>query len=115
VIDPDKILIELAHVSELAPVKETHDWSAFDLYLHTRHRCSRADVEPTDTPGYWRHKAACGGKKGGCREPIHQTLFNDGPVQHTIQFLDKTERYKGRWRGRLTADTRAVELHDKRS
>lgn len=84
-----------------------HDWSALDLYLSTRYRCTRADIEPTDTPGYWRLKTPCGGKAGGCPEPIHRTLFNDGSLQHTIQFLDKPERHKGRWKGRLTTWKRA--------
>jgi hypothetical protein len=56
------------------------------------------DVEPTDTPGYWRIKKVCGGKEGGCTHPLHGALFNDGPCHHTIAFRDK-QRVNGRFAG----------------
>lgn len=46
------------------------------------------DYEPTETPGYWRSKTPCGGLAGGCREPLHTFLFNEGPTHHTRAFRD---------------------------
>lgn len=56
------------------------------------------DIEITDEPGYWREKEACAGLKGGCRNPLHGYLFNEGPIYHTIQYLDP-----GRVNGRFSS------------
>lgn len=55
------------------------------------------DLEPTETPGYWRYKKPCGGFVGGCRSPLHSCIFNDGPTHHTVRFTDETRGEKGRW------------------
>jgi len=67
-------------------------------YLKLYHRnITIDDLEITDTKGYWRIKKPCGGLKGGCRNQIHTTLFNEGPIQHTISYFDNTRDSNGRF------------------
>jgi hypothetical protein len=56
------------------------------------------DLEITDTKGYWRIKKPCGGRVGGCTNMIHTTLFNEGPIQHTISYYDSWKSKDGRFK-----------------
>lgn len=69
----------------------------FARYLRIHYRLELADVIPTESPGYWRLLEACGGRDGGCHNPIHGTLFNEGPTFHTIRFTDSDRDEHGRW------------------
>lgn len=69
------------------------------LYLSIHHRRSGLtpnDLEPTDTPGYWRILQPCGGRPV-CHNALHGTLFNEGPVQHTISYFDPQRDQRGRF------------------
>lgn len=68
----------------------------FESHLLHGFGITPADVEPTETPGYWRRKIPCKGAPE-CREPLHSTLFNSGPVHHTISFYDDARDAQGRW------------------
>lgn len=72
-------------------------FAAFEWHLHSRHHLELDDVEPTETPGYWRIKEPCGGRAGGCREPLHTFLFNDEPTHHTVSYFDHYRDVRGRW------------------
>jgi hypothetical protein len=56
------------------------------------------DLEITDSKGYWKIKKPCGGKSGGCTNMIHTTLFNEGPMQHTISYHDSWKGRDGRFK-----------------
>ena len=61
----------------------------FALYLDMRYRLTPSDVEPTDTPGYWRERRPCEGA-GKCRHPLHACLGNEGGVRHTVEWHNRT-------------------------
>jgi hypothetical protein len=54
------------------------------------------DLEVTEVPGYWRRKTPCGGQ-GKCRSPLHGCTGNEGPVHHTVRFLDPDRGLSGRF------------------
>lgn len=60
----------------------------FRRYLWLHYKLTPEDVVPSDSPGYWRMLEPCGGLAGGCKSPLHQTVFNEGPIFHTIHFYD---------------------------
>lgn len=68
----------------------------FASYLQIYHSLTPDDVEPTGTPGYWRIKQPCGGK-GRCLSPLHYCLGYEGPIRHTIDYLDDYRDEKGRF------------------
>jgi len=62
------------------------------------HRVESLDeVRRTKTPGYWERCEPCGGRAGGCRHPLHQCMFNEGPVRHTLSYFDPPRDERGRW------------------
>lgn len=71
----------------------------FAIFLFTKHGLTIDDVEVTDTKGYWKRKKFCGGL-GVCRESIHSCIGNEGPIQHTIYYV---ERYSSVKRGRFVS------------
>lgn len=70
--------------------------SRFIRYLQTYYNLSPEDVRPTGVRGYWEIIEPCGGQ-GVCRHPLHQTMFNDGPVRHTIEYRDPSRDSCGRF------------------
>lgn len=68
-----------------------------DAIFQSRYRTTLADVDITDTPGYWKRREPCGGR-GACREPIHGTLFNEGGIRHTLSYFDPVRDEYGRFR-----------------
>lgn len=70
--------------------------SRFAEFLKTFYGVLPEDLRPTEVPGYWELRKPCGGRVGGCREPIHAFLFNEGPIRHTIRFED-CQRINGRF------------------
>lgn len=73
------------------------------LLLHFRLRYgvqSLDEVRSTKVPGYWERVAPCGGLRGGCREPVHGFLFNEGPIRHTMNYFDLPRDERGRWASR---------------
>ena len=61
---------------------------------------SLAEVRLTKVPGYWERIKPCGGLQGGCREPIHTFLSNEGPMRHTLSYFDSPRDERGRWASR---------------
>ena len=57
----------------------------FAQYLWTHHRLKPKDVVISPVRGYWERREECGGK-GKCDHPLHYTMFNEGPANHTIHF-----------------------------
>ena len=69
----------------------------FASYLERHYKLKVDDIEPTSTPGYWRMKQPCGGRDV-CPHPMHNFLFCEGPVRHTVYYRDLICRDK---RGRF--------------
>jgi hypothetical protein len=70
----------------------------FELFVHTWFpSIPLDDLEPANSPGYWRQKTPCGGLAGGCQNELHRTLFNEGPVQHAIGYQDEIRDGHGRF------------------
>jgi len=57
-------------------------------WLRRHYGARPEDFEPTNTPGYWQRRDACGGRAGGCGNELHSVLFQDGPVRHTVHYRD---------------------------
>lgn len=68
----------------------------FANYLKRHYGLTPDDVELAETPGYWVIKQPCGGR-GKCSSPLHSFMFNEGPTQHTIEYLDDYRGEKGRF------------------
>ena len=64
------------------------DFTDLEWFLRHRYHCKIIDIEITETPGYWQMKKPCQGK-GHCKHPIHQTLFNESGMQHSIKYIDE--------------------------
>lgn len=69
----------------------------FAVTLDRRYRAKLEDVEPTETPGYWKFRHTCGGR-GLCQEPLHSFVFNEGGTQHTLQYHDPGRDRFATWR-----------------
>lgn len=54
------------------------------------------DLERSDVPGYWDRKTPCNGG-GNCGNCIHRTMFNNGPIHHTISYHDDGRDESGKW------------------
>ena len=61
----------------------------FEWFLRTRYCLKLLDVEASESRGYWTIKKQC---DSSCRSPLHGTLFNEGPVSHTIYYQDAEAR-----------------------
>lgn len=55
-----------------------------------------ADLERTETRGYWRMKSPCAGANQ-CSSPLHGFLGNAGGCHHTIEFSEHGRRENGRF------------------
>lgn len=79
-----------------------------DAYFRRAYKRGLDAYEISDVPGYWRRLETCGGAHGGCHEPIHGFMFNEGGIRHTASYFDPP-----RVRGRFVSPTRTWRLlHD---
>jgi hypothetical protein len=86
------------------------DWEKFVFHLKLHYNLTPEEVEPGKSPGYWFIKEYCGGA-GHCRNPIHGTLFNHGPMRHTVSYRDEPrDRKTGRWASPYRTWKEAVRL-----
>ena len=71
--------------------------SELKSYLHWRFHLTLNDVTPTKTKGYWIINKPCGGRKAGCKHPMHSALFCEDSIQHTISFHNYPKDSRGRF------------------
>jgi hypothetical protein len=84
--------------SEKVSLPASGGWDAgLRRHLELYHRAKLEDFVPTRVKGYWQRKTPCGGARGGCREPLHGCLFNEGPICHSVSYRDPTRTPDGRW------------------
>lgn len=69
----------------------------FRSFIGRHYGAFPAELEPTGVPGYFRYRTPCGGAAGGCRQPLHSFLFQEGPCQHTIRYVKSSRDSKGRF------------------
>lgn len=72
------------------------EFSHLEFFLKLRYGLSVADIEITETPGYWRVKTPCDGR-GKCNHPLHGVMFNEGGLSHTVRYLDSGRNRHGQF------------------
>ena len=76
-----------------------------DAYMRLRYRVPLAEMELTDTPGYWRDKEP---KMHPCH-PLHSFLFCEGPFRASYSYFDPP-RIGGRFAS-MTRTWAALKAH----
>jgi len=84
------------------------EFAGLRRYLELYHRATLEDFVPTRVKGYWQRRTPCSGARGGCREPLHSCLFNEGPTHHTVSYRDNPRGPDGRWASPFGTWRRAV-------
>lgn len=67
-------------------------------WLRLHYGASPEEFRPIKTRGYWERIEPCGGRAGGCRNMIHTVISCEGPVRHTVCYVDPPrDDTTGRW------------------